>query len=118
MREGCPGTSLCFQSGRSPQGSACVDTACCRHEQRAVPCHRKSRELSLAGRGPPATAEKMLQVPGPEEKSFGTHASGTQNAQVPVPTRGVFLKPLFPPNLSVHVIRRSAKTEPAFAHPS
>lgn len=27
--EGRPGTSLCSRSGGGPQGSACVDAACC-----------------------------------------------------------------------------------------
>ena len=52
----------------------------------------------------------MLRVPGPEEKSLGTCAGGRQHIQLLTPTRGVFLKPLFPPNPSANATSKDTDT--------
>ena len=60
--------------------------------------------------GTPEPREKMLRVPGPEEKSLGTRAGGRQHIQLLTPTRGVFLKPLFPPNPSANATSKDTDT--------
>lgn len=60
--------------------------------------------------GTPEPREKMLRVPGPEEKGLGARAGGRQHTQLPTLTRGVFLKPLFPPNPSANAISKDTDT--------
>lgn len=84
--------------------------------QRAVP-RATAEGVSPGDRGAqpcrmctPEPRGKMLPVSGPEEESLGTRAGGTQNTQLPTLTRGVFLKPPCPPNLSAKAISEDSDT--------